>query len=57
MKLNPDKCNLLVSRKKCECNWAKTGDDKIWDSNEVILLGQAIYNEFNFHSQITNICC
>ena len=57
MKLNPDKCNLLVSRKKYECNWAKTGDDKIWNSNEVILLGQAIYNEFNFHSHITNICC
>ena len=43
MKLNPDKCHLLVSRKKYECNLAKTGDDKIWDSNEVILLGQAIY--------------
>ena len=42
MKLNTDKCHLLVSRTKYEYGWAKTVDDKIWDSNEVILLGQAI---------------
>ena len=42
MKLNTDKCHLLVSQTKYENRWAKTADDKIWDSNEVILLGQAI---------------
>ena len=42
MKLNTDQCHLLVSQTKYEYGWAKTADDKIWDSNEVILLGQAI---------------
>ena len=42
MKLNTDKCHLLVFQTKYEYGWAKTADDKIWDSNEVILLGQAI---------------
>ena len=35
MKLNTDKCHLLVSRAQYEYSWAKTGDDKIWESNEV----------------------
>ena len=29
MKLNSDKCNLLVSGTKYEHSWAKIGDDKI----------------------------
>ena len=29
MKLNTDKCYLLVSRTQNEYSWAKTGDDKI----------------------------
>ena len=32
MKLNKDKCNLLVSRHKYENVWVKMGDTKIWES-------------------------
>ena len=35
MKLNTDKCHLLVFGTKYEHSWAKIGDDKIWESNEV----------------------
>ena len=37
MKRNTDKCHLLVSLIKYGYSWAKIGDDKIWEKNEVIL--------------------
>ena len=33
MKLNTDKCNMLVSGRKYEHSWSKIGDDKIWENN------------------------
>ena len=42
MKLSTDKCHLLVLRTKYKHSWAKIGDDKTWESNEVKLLGIAI---------------
>ena len=56
MKLNSDKCHLLVSGTKCEHSWAKIDDDKIWKSNEVKLLGVIIDNKLRFDSHIANIC-
>ena len=56
MKLNTDKSHLLVSRTKYEHSWAKTGDDKIWESNKVKLLGVTIDNKLKFDSHIANIC-
>ena len=56
MKLNNDKCHLLVSGTKYEHNWAKIGNDKIWESNEVKLLGVTIDNKLKLNTHIANIC-
>ena len=45
MKLNTDKCHLLVSGNKNEHMWVKVGNDKIWESNTVKLLGVTIDNQ------------
>ena len=34
MKLNKDKCHLLVSGHKYENVWVKMGDEKIWESGK-----------------------
>ena len=50
MKLNADKCHLLVSGPKYEHSWAKIGDYKFWESNKVKLLNVTIDNELKFDS-------
>ena len=42
MKLNTDKCHLLMSGLKYEHFWAQIGKQKIWEDNEVKLLGITI---------------
>ena len=42
MKLNQDKCHLLVSGFKFENVWAKIGKTKIWESKQHKLLGVEI---------------
>ena len=49
MKLNNDKCNLLVSRYKNENVWANIGKGKIWESNKQKLLGLDIDRNLNFN--------
>ena len=39
MKLNTDKCHLLISNYKHEEMWAKRGKDIIWEKSDVKLLG------------------
>ena len=39
MKLNEDKCHLIVEGYKHESIWAKIGDARIRDSNKQKLLG------------------
>ena len=39
MKLNTDKCRLIVLGYKHEQVWANIGKDLIWESNDVKLLG------------------
>ena len=56
MKLNTDKCFLLVSGNKHESLWAKVGEDKIWESKSVTLLGIEIDRQLKFDSHMTNIC-
>ena len=34
MKLNTDKCHLLISRNKNEYMWAKLDQDIVWESND-----------------------
>ena len=35
--------------------WAKIGDDKIWESKTVKLLGITIDNELKFNEHISNV--
>ena len=45
MKINSDKCHL----------WAKTGNDKIWETKTVRVLGVAIDSELKFDEHLLNI--
>ena len=56
MKINSDKYHLLMGGYKHEHIWAQTDKDKIWESNEVKLLGVTIDNNLKFHSHINKIC-
>ena len=56
MKLNTDKCHLLMSGSKYEHFWAQIGKDRIWEDNEVKLLGITIDNSLKFDTHINNIC-
>ena len=42
MKLNQDKCHLLVSGYKHKNIWARIGEVKIWESSKQKLLGVVI---------------
>ena len=39
MKLNQDKCHLLISGHKCESVWENTGSCQIWQNNDQKLRG------------------
>ena len=56
MKLNKDKCHLLVSGRKYEACWAKVGPEKIWESSHQKLLGITIDKNLTFKHHISNIC-
>jgi len=56
MKLNTDKCHLLISGNKHEHIYAKVGHDVIWESNSVKLLGVTIDNDLKFDKHVSNIC-
>ena len=48
MKMNASKCHLFVSGNKYEHMWARVGNDLIWESRTVKLLGITIDNELKF---------
>ena len=52
MKLNTTNCHLLISGNKNEYMWAKVGNDKIWESNTVKLLGITIDNHLKFNEHV-----
>ena len=56
MKLNSDKCHLLISGFKHQLHWAKTGNFKIWESSHEKLLGVTIDRDLSFNQHISNIC-
>ncbi len=56
MKLNEDKCHLLVAGHKHEHIWAMVGKSRIWESNTVKLLGVHIDNKLKFSDHIGKIC-
>ena len=43
MKLNQDKCHLLISGYKHENVWVQIGHETIWESNKPKLLGCQIW--------------
>ena len=47
MKLNQDKCHLLVSGHKHETVWANISETKIWESDEQKLLSAVIDRDLN----------
>ena len=53
VKMNSDKCHLLVAGHKFEQIWAKIGTDLIWESNSVKLLGITINNHLKFGKHIS----
>ncbi len=56
MKLNEDKCDLLVAGHKYEQNWVMVGNSRIWESHKVNLLGVQIDNQLKFKDHINKIC-
>ena len=56
MKLNTDKCNFIASGTKYGHVRGKLRKDKIWESNNVKLLGVKKDNELIFDERISNIC-
>ena len=42
MKLNVDKCHLLLAGHKHEWVWAKIGDNMLWESKEQRLIGETL---------------
>ena len=53
MKLNSDKCHLLVSGQKFEHIFAYIGENQIWEDDEVELLGVTIDSQLKFESQMS----
>ena len=56
MKMNPDKCNLLIAGHKWEHAWATVGDTKIWENDRVKLLGVTIDNKLRFDTHLSEVC-
>ena len=56
MKLNTDKCHLLVSGHRHEHMCIRVGQDKIWEDKEAKLLGITIYNDLKFDRHVSDIC-
>ena len=56
MKLNKDKCHLLVSGRKYEHVFMNFGSEKIWECKRVRLLGLQLDSELKFDNHIQEIC-
>ena len=56
MKLNADKCHLIVSGHKYEHTWIKLQNQMIWEKNKVVLLGLQIDSKLKFKDHVLNIC-
>ena len=56
MKLNEDKCHLLISGHKFEHVWAMIGNARIWESQHQKLLGVTIDKNLKFNNHISDMC-
>ena len=55
MKLNKDKCHLLVAGHKYKNVWVKIGVEKIWESAKQKLLGIEIVRNLNFDDHMISL--
>ena len=55
MKLNKEKCHLLVSGHKYEHIWIKINNYMIWENKNVKFLGVNIDSELKFNDHVSNI--
>lgn len=56
MKLNTDKCHLLVSGNKHEHTWVKLENQMIWEEKSVKLLGINIDSQLKCDNHVLLIC-
>ena len=56
MKLNEDKCHLLVAGHRYETLWADIGNTRIWESKSEKLLGVVIDRNLNFDDYVFTLC-
>ena len=56
MKLNQDKCHLIISGHKSEAIWANIGQTKIWESKKHKLLDVIIDRQLSFDGYIISLC-
>ena len=56
MKLNKDKCHLLIGGYKHGSIWAKAGDARIWKSNKQKLLGIHTDRTLSIGKHVSNLC-
>ena len=52
MKLNSNKCHLLLAGHKYEHMWAKVGESVIWENKKEKLLGLIIDNKLKFNDHV-----
>ena len=56
MKMNSDKCHLFISGNKFEHLWVKIGNNRIWGSRTVKLLGIAFNKELKLDKHLNSVC-
>ena len=56
MKLNEEKCELLVCGYRFEQLWIQVGDNRTWGKSLVKLLGVTIDNELKFDKYVAEVC-
>ena len=56
MKLNSDKCHLLIAGFKHQNHWLNVGGSKIWEKHHKKLLGLTIDRELSFDLHVSNLC-
>ena len=56
MKLNTDKCHLILAGHRHEYIWAKIGNDQVGESMQQRLLGITIDDKLRFANQVTDLC-
>ena len=56
MKLNKDKCHLLIAGHKYENLWVDVGGTEVWEENTQTMLGIQIENNLFFDKHVIGLC-